>query len=230
MIPNLKTSVFIDEKSIRSCRRKVQRSRGRRLRHDIALSNDGSDCSNFSRQPICSVKVFSGDRTIGFVDPRRFGTIDIVPKLDVSDWFENKNLGQEIWPVHHTGKWWKSQMHNIRSPLKVALLRQDRIVGIGNILASELCFAAELSPFIPVNTITELEWTRLADGAYQRIEAVLQEERGEKIGFLHEGAKNPQAFQIYGRQGESCPKCQSAIVKCTQANRATYFCHLSGFA
>lgn len=165
----------------------------------------------------------SGDK-IGFMDPRKFGTVDVVSNGVLDKWLLDKKLGQEIWPEQRSGDWWQTLHAGVKSPLKTALLKQDRVVGIGNILASEFCFASRLSPFRKTNSLTTEEWGRFSVTYHQRIEAILLEERSEKIGFLFEGAKNPVAFQVYGREGEACPVCTTSIQKVQQSGRATYFC------
>jgi len=168
-------------------------------------------------------KLESG-QSIGFMDPRKFGTVDVIANEVLEQWFKSKKLGQEIWPTVRDGAWWENVYTGVKSPLKTALLKQDRVVGIGNILASEFCFASGLTPFQATSSLTSEEWSRFGDAYYKRIEAILLEERSEKIGFLFEGAKNPDAFQVYGRQGESCPSCSDVIQKVQQSGRATYFC------
>lgn len=163
-------------------------------------------------------------QSIGFMDPRKFGTVDVVANEMLEQWLKDKKLGQEIWPTVRDGKWWGEVYTGVKSPLKTALLKQDRVVGIGNILASEFCFAAGLSPFQATSSLTTEDWSRFATCAQERIEAILLEERSEKIGFLFEGAKNPDAFQVYGREGEACPVCSTHIQKVQQSGRATYFC------
>ena len=86
-------------------------------------------------------KLESG-QSIGFMDPRKFGTVDVVANEALEQWLKDKKLGQEIWPTVRDGKWWSEVYSGVKSPLKTALLKQDRVVGIGNILASEFCFAA----------------------------------------------------------------------------------------
>jgi formamidopyrimidine-DNA glycosylase len=166
----------------------------------------------------------SGDHQIAFVDPRRFGTVDVIPLEHLSTWLDGKNLGAEIWPVAHTGSWWKSRFERIQSNIKTALLRQDRVVGIGNILASEFCFAAGIHPEQRMHTLSDAQWAQLAEAAQHRVTAILEEERADKIGFLHEGAKNPDAFQVYGREGQACPRCSSSILKMVQSGRSTFYC------
>ena len=168
-------------------------------------------------------KLESG-QNIGFMDPRKFGTVDVVANEVLEQWFKDKKLGQEIWPTVRDGEWWEQIYSGVKSPLKTALLKQDRVVGIGNIMASEFCFAAVLSPFQATSSLTSEDWSRFATAAHERIEAILREERADKIGFLFEGAKNPDAFQLYGREGEPCPLCSTPIQKVQQSGRATYFC------
>jgi formamidopyrimidine-DNA glycosylase len=163
---------------------------------------------------------------IAFVDPRKFGTIDIILNDEVDDWWVKKGLGAEIWPMNRDGVWWSTVMKGVKLPIKVALLKQDRIVGIGNILASEFCFASSISPFVATNTLTMDQWELFSTVSRERIVAILKEEQSEKIGFLHEGAKNPSAFKVYGREGEPCIRCDTQITKCQQSGRATYFCAL----
>ena len=168
-------------------------------------------------------KLESGE-SIGFMDPRKFGTVDVVANGALEQWLKDKKLGQEIWPTVRDGAWWQGVYTGVKSPLKTALLKQDRVVGIGNILASEFCFASGVSPFQATSSLTSEDWSRFSTAAHQRIEAILLEERSEKIGFLFEGAKNPDAFQVYGREGEACPVCSTHIQKVQQSGRATYFC------
>ena len=187
-----------------------------RMTGQVVLKQEGT---RFSR-----VTWTAGDNQIAFVDPRRFGTVDVLPRADLSTWLESKNLGAEIWPTQHTGVWWKTQFNKIKSNIKTALLRQDRVVGIGNILASEFCFSAGIHPEQRVHTLSDTQWENLAQAAQHRVQAILEEERAEKIGFLHEGAKNPDAFQVYGREGEDCPRCSSTILRMVQSGRSTYYC------
>ena len=100
-------------------------------------------------------KLESGD-SIGFMDPRKFGTVDVVANDALDKWLKDKKLGQEIWPTVRDGKWWAQVYSGVKSPLKTALLKQDRVVGIGNILASEFCFAAGLSPFQAMSSTRSL--------------------------------------------------------------------------
>ncbi len=166
----------------------------------------------------------SNGQHIAFVDPRKFGTIDCVAHSDLPKWIEDKNLGQEIWPVKRDANWWEQTLSGLRAPIKNTLLRQDRIVGIGNILASEFCFEAKISPLRPTDCLTGEEWHRLALASHRRINIILQEERSEKIGFLHEGVIIPAAFQVYGREGQFCTECNHVIHKIRQAGRSTYLC------
>jgi len=188
-----------------------------RMTGQVVLENDAT---RFVR-----LRIHLEDETsIAFVDRRKFGQIEIVPKKELTSYFATKKLGAEIWPMKREGKWWQQTFANLKSTIKMTLLKQDRVVGIGNILASEFCFAAQISPFQSTDTISMEQWNRLAETYLQRLEAILNEERSEKIGYLFEGSGVPSSFQVYSREGEPCPNCGDPIQKQQQSGRATYWC------
>ena len=166
-------------------------------------------------------KLDSGE-SIGFMDPRKFGTVDVVANEALAQWFIDKNLGQEIWPAVRDGKWWAQIYKGVKSPLKTALLKQDRVVGIGNILASEFCFAAGLSPFQATSSLNSEDWSRFATVAHERIEAILLEERSEKdwISYLKE-PKIQMPFKCMVEKTKHVRVC-SAPIQRQQSGRSTY--------
>ena len=161
--------------------------------------------------------------TIVFADMRRFATVDIVDKNDIDAYFQRQKLGEEIWPMVRDGLWWQSTLGKCSGTIKQTLLRQDIIVGIGNILASELLYRAKISPMQATRTLSVEQWKRLAESCPVLIENILTEERSG-IGFLHEGSDNPTSFWVYNREGEKCRYCASFIQRTTQQARSTYYC------
>jgi formamidopyrimidine-DNA glycosylase len=110
-----------------------------------------------------------------------------------------------------------------RQPIKVALLDQSRIAGLGNIHAAEALFRARIHPARKPQTLKPPEWTRLCRSIHQAIRFALDRENGEDIEYVEEpGTENP--FLIYGRAGEKCRRCGTPIRSFVQAGRTTYFC------
>lgn len=111
--------------------------------------------------------------------------------------------------------------------IKSVLLDQSVIAGVGNIYADEALFRARIHPSIRANELTNVQRLNLA----KEIQTILAESveqkgtsandyvdtNGERGGFL-------SLLRVYGRAGEKCTKCKTAIQKITQAGRGTHFC------
>jgi formamidopyrimidine-DNA glycosylase len=171
--------------------------------------------------------VFVDGTRIVFSDPRRFGEARLLPKDSVSQYFQDKNLGDEPWSEGgepKTGAWWQERLGSLRNPIKPAMLRQDKVVGLGNILGSEICFRARINPRQRASTLNLNQWNRIAESAQSCIEEVLAEERSEEIGYVNQGNELPVSFRVYGRKKTPCPVCQTPIESFVQQSRSTYWC------
>ena len=110
-----------------------------------------------------------------------------------------------------------------RAALKVALLDQRLVAGLGNIYASEALHHARLSPRRRASTIATPTGTPR--------EAAFKLAAGIKAVLLKAVAANVRAyesgrFRVYEREGEKCPRrgCAGVIRRVTQAGRSTYYC------
>jgi endonuclease-8 len=93
-----------------------------------------------------------------------------------------------------------------------ALLDQRAVAGIGNVYKNEACFAARLSP-----------WRRIDSLSDEEIRAVLAEARGQMLAWV---AGKARAGRVYRRAGRPCPVCGGTIRSRGQGddNRMTYWC------
>lgn len=169
---------------------------------------------------------FVGERArVHFIDMRRFGTLERVPTETLESFFEGKKLGQEVWPMLRDGAWWKAQMSGLKIPIKAALLRQDRVVGLGNILASEVLFHARVAPDRPTHQVKESEWEAIAHALHQTVENILATETGDEIAYVNEGASAEDAgFFVYQRAGDAAACCGEPIERRVDAGRSTFWC------
>lgn len=118
-----------------------------------------------------------------------------------------------------------------RVPLKVGLLDQSALAGVGNIYASESLHLARLHPQRPCAGLSRAEWGRLAEALREVLETAVAHE-GSDLGdgtyrSALEGsrAEYQNMHRVYGREGELCPTCRRARVQRTVlAQRATFFC------
>ncbi|MBS3793221.1 bifunctional DNA-formamidopyrimidine glycosylase/DNA-(apurinic or apyrimidinic site) lyase [Candidatus Bipolaricaulota bacterium] len=154
---------------------------------------------------------------------RRFGTLDL---LDSEEEEPLTSLGLE--PFRDGYEWEEfRELFETTQAVKLILLDQKKIAGLGNIYANELLFRANLNPLTPGNKIGDEERKRL----FKLIPEVLSEaieSNGTTFDTFRDSYGDPGSFQnflrVYQKEGEPCPNCGSKIVKVKQSGRSTYYC------
>jgi formamidopyrimidine-DNA glycosylase len=113
-----------------------------------------------------------------------------------------------------------------RLPIKVALLDQSLLAGVGNIQASEALFRARIDPRRPAASLSRAEVGRLRRGILASIAHTLETlASGDADVRYVEEDRSENPFLVYDRAGQVCPRCKRArIVRVVQAGRATFFC------
>jgi len=113
------------------------------------------------------------------------------------------------------------------------LLRQHVLAGVGNVFKSEICFLLGLSPFRKVATLSQQQAEEIVATAQRLLAANVLEDSGDRIvtyqGFNRRTTRNAQPSDnlwVYGRRGEACRRCGTAIERCLQGQnaRSTYWC------
>lgn len=162
---------------------------------------------------------------IHFQDMRLFGRINAVPNSKLQSRPEVSKLGLDPLQDGLTVEQLQTALHRSNQPLKVALMDQERIAGLGNIHAAEALFRAKLHPSRTPNSLSAPEWKALTKAISASIAFALNAEdgKGDEIEYVEEpGAKNP--FLIYGRAGTPCRQCGTTVENFTQGGRTTHFC------
>lgn len=160
-------------------------------------------------------------------DPRRFGLMTLADENELAQHPLLTHLGSEPLEDGFSPSYLKSALSKRNIALKVAIMDQKVVVGVGNIYASEALFRARLSPFMPANQIT-LKQSKALHTAIQTVlkEAILSggstlrdyvRSSGDTGYFQH-------SFAVYDRENEPCTACNTFIQRTVQAQRATYFC------
>lgn len=108
-------------------------------------------------------------------------------------------------------------------PVKVVLMDQAVLAGLGNIYAGEALFRAGIHPQRQARSLTVPEVERLAKGIEAALSRML-EAMGEELPYLSEGAHVPNPFLVYDRAGEPCPNCRRPLEHVTLGGRSSYFC------
>ncbi len=168
------------------------------------------------------MRMSAGAEQLVFEDARCLGQIWWLSSPMLESFFQEQGLGPEPWPEVRSGTWWSTQLRGLRGPVKPALMRQDRVAGIGNILASEACWRACVHPAALVPSLSPEQWQAVSEGVRSAIDHTLAEESGEEIVYMNQGGEG--SFSVYGRAGQPCSRCDRMIERMEQSGRASFFC------
>ena len=151
----------------------------------------------------------TGRGTAYFVDDRRFGVMQVVTPAEL------QRVVEALGPDPIADDCDLSRLRQTSRPVKVALLDQRLVAGVGNIYASESLWRSRINP------------RRRADRL--RLEEVRALERAIVTSLRKAIKYGPrifevQQFAVYARAGKPCRRCGTAIRRIVQAQRSTYFC------
>jgi len=172
-----------------------------------------------------------GGTRLHYVDRRMFGRFRLVPAARFDRLPELAALGPDPLTDGIDADTLQARLARLKTPIKVALLDQTLLPGVGNIQASEALFRAAIDPRRPARSLSTAEVKRLAGAILKSIHFTLAtfaaegaDGGGADIGYVEEGTA-PNPFLVYGRAGTRCPRCKKGtIVRIVQAGRATFFC------
>lgn len=166
--------------------------------------------------------------TLRLTDPRRFGAVLRAPALDAPPAAALlAKLGPEPFDPALTSERFHATLRQRRAPIKAVLLAGDAVVGAGNIYASEALFRAGIDPRTRADRVSR-----------PRAERLLAEVRATLARAIAVGGSTLRDFkdvhgmggefqaeaQVYGREGQPCPRCGRPIRRLVQNQRATYYC------
>jgi len=176
------------------------------------------------REPYSRARLLLDDgQVIHFLDPRMFGRFEPVPADTLWELPVIRALGVDPLLEGLTARTLQEAVGDSRQPLKVALMDQSRVAGLGNIHAAEALYRARLHPARKPGSLTPEEWQRLARAIHTGLRFALEAEQGEEIEYVEEpGAPNP--FLVYGHAGQPCRRCGTVVQSITQGGRTTHFC------
>lgn len=167
--------------------------------------------------------------TVRYNDPRRFGFIDLFAADDLATHKLLAGIGPEPLSNAFDGAALAAGLGERHTAIKVALLDQRVVAGVGNIYASEALYRAGISPKRMARTVKGMRADKLAQAVRDVLnEAIaaggssLRDHRqtsGELGYFQHR-------FKVYGRGGESClgEHCENTIRQIVQGGRSTFYC------
>jgi formamidopyrimidine-DNA glycosylase len=159
-----------------------------------------------------------------FCDLRLFGRLRVVRGARFEDVPEVAALGPDPLEAGIDPGRLHEALARSKLPVKVRIMDQAILPGVGNIQASEALFRARIDPRRRSSSLGRREAAALAEAILASVKESIAREEGPEISYVEEpGSENP--FQVYGREGERCPRCRrAALVRVVQAQRSTFFC------
>lgn len=169
------------------------------------------------------------DGELYYNDFRRFGWIKVIRTDDVGKEGLVGKMGPE--PLKDlTLDHFKETLNKTRRPIKVVLMDQSKIGGVGNIYANDALWLSKIDPKRPANALTEVDAKEL----FVAIETVIK--KGMEMGGSSENSYvRPDGTEgeyqdhtlVYGRTGQLCQRCKKAdIEKYILGGRGTYVCQV----
>ncbi|MDQ6691807.1 MAG: bifunctional DNA-formamidopyrimidine glycosylase/DNA-(apurinic or apyrimidinic site) lyase, partial [Candidatus Dormibacteraeota bacterium] len=162
-----------------------------------------------------------------YSDPRRFGRLLLGTERDLVAARKLPKLGPEPLDSNFTSSDLRRRLRGRRAPLKMLLLDQSLLAGVGNIYADEACFTAGIRPDRPPTRISALRVRRLHAALRESLLMGLAN-RGSSIDDYVDlyGAKGRQQeeLRVYGRGGRPCVGCGRVLTLIRLGGRATVFC------
>jgi formamidopyrimidine-DNA glycosylase len=165
----------------------------------------------------------SGAR-ISFNDPRRFGFMDLTPSERLASYPSLRGLGPEPLSAELNAEALARACRGRKTSLKVALLDQRVVAGLGNIYVSEALHRARLLPHRPASTIA----TRSGEPreSAHELTAAIKHVLTSAIARVSNASYRAERFRVYDREGQRCRRrgCSGIIKRRTQAGRSTFYC------
>ncbi len=166
---------------------------------------------------------FSDNSGLFFNDMRKFGWMKISDKQEVPK-------AIDILSPAFTAEYLEKVIHPSKKPIKVLLMDQDKMAGIGNIYANEALFLAHIHPERKANSLSGTEIKNL----YQAIKKVIEEgikfkgsSAADEAYITPEGERGSmqQHFHVYQQEGKPCLKnCPGTVKRIKQAGRSSFYC------
>jgi formamidopyrimidine-DNA glycosylase len=165
-------------------------------------------------------------RVVVYNDTRRFGLMTLSTKTNIFAHPLLAILGPEPFEKAFTATYLQDELLKRRTPIKVSLMDQSLVVGVGNIYASEALFLAKIHPLTPANMAADQ--AKLLVKCIKKVLGDAIKSGGSSLrDFVHVSGESgyfQHHFNVYGRTEKPCFTCGSPIKILRQSGRSTFFC------
>ena len=160
-------------------------------------------------------------------DRRGLGNVRLISPKEFEEALGPAKLGPDALLV--TAELYRERLGTSGRAVKVALLDQRAVAGIGNLYASEILFLAAIHPERRCTQIQPAEWKRVHAATIQVLETAIRYEGstlsdGTYRNALNQAGGYQNEHRVYDHEGSACRECGAEVVRIVQAQRATFFC------
>ncbi len=174
----------------------------------------------------CVLELTDGRRLV-YRDPRRFGCLDVVNPGSELTHPRLRDLGPEPLGPEFTAAYLHTATRGRRAPLKILIMDQEIVVGVGNIYAAEALFRAGIRPGMAAGRISLAACTRLVAAIQLVLNAAIAA-GGSTISDFRQAGGDAGYFQhdfrVYGRAGQPCLHCATILRESTLGGRTSVWC------
>jgi formamidopyrimidine-DNA glycosylase len=159
-------------------------------------------------------------------DRRGLGSVRLLSPLELDEM--RAQFGPDALAI--TADEFREQMGSSRREIKVALLDQHAVAGIGNLYASEILHVAHIHPQTPCDRLRKSAWRRIEQATHEILNEAIRYEGSTLGDGTYRNALNQQGgyqnhHRVYDREGQPCCACgKSRICRIVQAQRSTFYC------
>jgi formamidopyrimidine-DNA glycosylase len=170
---------------------------------------------------------FAAGTKLLFDDQRHFGMMLVAPTDELDRVKPLVRLAPEPFSPAFTPESLHATLRRSRQPIKLALLDQTKVLGLGNIYAAEALHRAGIHPQLSADRLSKPR----AGSLHREIVAVLGEAIANDVAFDGRYGDLDASYgryetlaRVYEREDQPCLACNTAIRRITQGGRSTYFC------
>ena len=189
------------------------------------LGMTGVWSSHGARAKHTRVELSFVSKTLRYTDPRQFGYLCLRPRAEALPRWEQ--LGPDALSRQFTAQGLFHTTRDSAVEVKVWLMEQKHVAGIGNIYASEALFRAHVHPQRKVKTLSLQECQHIVQHAKAVMRLSLKH-RGTTFSDYRltngKGGEFQGFLKVFQKTGEPCPTCAQPIQQITQGGRSTFFC------
>lgn len=165
---------------------------------------------------------------IRFIDPRTFGFVAVFTPEELAR-SGVARLGPDAFEALPSASRFGRSFEGRSAPIKATLLNQSVLAGLGNIYADEALHLSRVRPTRPTNQLSEAEIRRLRQGIGRVLAAAIRHggtSLDDMAYLLPDGRAGDNLIRlaVYGRTGEACRRCGTAIERVVVAQRSSHFC------